>query len=77
LSEIEASGGEVVEMADSTDAALAIIASADLDAAILDLKLRGRRTFVVADALAARAASKRIPRMTMNVTMAAPPADSV
>ncbi len=56
-SEITEAGGEVVATAGSVDAALDLIATADLDGAIVDIKLRGQRTFLVADALAAR----RIP----------------
>jgi CheY-like chemotaxis protein len=56
-SEINAAGCEVVATAGSVDAALDLIATTDLDGAIVDVKLRGQLTFLVADALAAR----RIP----------------
>ncbi len=56
-SEITAAGGEVVATAGSVDDALDLIATTDLDGAIVDIKLKQQRTFLVADALAAR----RIP----------------
>jgi hypothetical protein len=43
----------VIGAVGSVDAALDIIATTDLDGAILDIKLREQRTFLVADALAA------------------------
>jgi DNA-binding NtrC family response regulator len=41
-------------MAKSVDDALYIIGTADVDGAVVDVWLRGERTFQVADALAAR-----------------------
>jgi CheY-like chemotaxis protein len=55
--QVGASGAKVVGTVGTVDAALEIIATADLDGAILDICLRGQMAFVVADALAAR----RIP----------------
>jgi CheY-like chemotaxis protein len=52
-SEVAGLGGKVITAA-SVDAALDIIASTELDGATVDLKLRGQRSFSVADALAAR-----------------------
>jgi CheY-like chemotaxis protein len=52
--EVIASGGTVIEAVGSVDAALDIIATTDLDGAVLDIKLRGQTAFLVADALAAR-----------------------
>jgi CheY-like chemotaxis protein len=54
-SEVAASGGMVVEMVQSIDAALDIIATADLDGAIVDIDLMGQQTFRVADAPARHA----------------------
>jgi CheY-like chemotaxis protein len=52
--EVAASGGKVVGPVGSVDDALDIVATTPLDGAILDLKLRDRTAFQVADALAAR-----------------------
>ena len=51
--EVDALGGEAVRT-DSLHAALDIIATTHLDGAVVDVKLHGQRTFLVADALAAR-----------------------
>jgi len=53
-SEITELGGNVVGKVMSVDSALDIIATTDLDGAILDVNLGGQRAFLVADALAAR-----------------------
>jgi CheY-like chemotaxis protein len=55
--DVGASGAKVVGTVGSVDAALAVIASTDLDGVVLDINLRGRTGFLVADTLAAR----RIP----------------
>jgi ActR/RegA family two-component response regulator len=52
--EVAAAGAKVVGSASSVDTALDIIASTELDGATVDLKLMEQRSFVVADALAAR-----------------------
>jgi CheY-like chemotaxis protein len=51
--EVAASGGEVVGPVGTVDKALHVVATADLDGAIIDVDLRGRSGFLVADALAA------------------------
>lgn len=53
-SEVAEAGGKVVGVAINVDAALDIIASAEVDAAIVDVNLMGEWTFRVADALVAR-----------------------
>jgi CheY-like chemotaxis protein len=52
-SELAALGGEVLT-AVSVEEAIDFIASTQLDGAIVDLKLRGDRSFEIADALATR-----------------------
>jgi DNA-binding response OmpR family regulator len=51
--EVAALGGEAVRTA-SLDAALDVIATTHLDGAVVDIRLSGQPTFLVADALAAR-----------------------
>jgi CheY-like chemotaxis protein len=52
--ELTAEGAKVIGPVRSVDAALDEIANTNLDGAILDIKLLGRKTFQVADVLAAR-----------------------
>jgi CheY-like chemotaxis protein len=52
--EIAGLGAEVVGTAGTVDVALAIIATTDLDGAVVDVKLKGRTAFAIADALADR-----------------------
>jgi DNA-binding response OmpR family regulator len=54
VSEVAKAGCDLVGMAKSVDDALYIIGTADVDGAVVDVWLRGERTFQVADALAAR-----------------------
>ncbi|MDQ0995220.1 CheY-like chemotaxis protein [Phyllobacterium ifriqiyense] len=52
---LEGLGAEIVGPAGSVEDALELVASHDgLDGAVLDINLRGRRVFPVADALASR-----------------------
>jgi CheY-like chemotaxis protein len=52
---IEDAGGEVVGPAGTVDAALAAVTNAgDIDGAVLDINLRGKLVYPVADALAER-----------------------
>jgi DNA-binding response OmpR family regulator len=53
-SQVTEAGYNLIGMARSVEAALDIIATADVDCAIVDVELMGERTFRVADALAAR-----------------------
>jgi CheY-like chemotaxis protein len=52
--EVAAEGGEAIGPVATADAALDLITNTDLDGASLDIKLMGKMTFSVADALAAR-----------------------
>jgi DNA-binding response OmpR family regulator len=53
-SDVAEAGCNLVGMANTVDAALDIIATVDVDAAVVNVKLRQEQTFRVADALAAR-----------------------
>jgi len=68
--ELAAQEAKVIGPVGSLDGALKAIKDTDLDGVILDLNLRGRTAFAVADALADRnatrtcLASKNLPRRT-------------
>ncbi len=76
--EVGAAGAKVVAAVGTVDAALDIIATTELDAAILDIYLHGQTGFRVADALADRHIpfifeSGRIKRRDLPVRHAAVP----